>query len=136
MVSVTVKVRFYETDMMGVVHHTNHLRWFESGRVEYLRKAGIELLDLMANGIIFPIKKISCEYKEPAMFDDFIRVETTLKKLSRAQLVFSYQLVREKDGVLIATGETQSVFTNKATGKIARLPDVYYRALESLMKGD
>lgn len=132
MITAKVKVRFYETDMMGVVHHTNHLRWFELGRVEYLRKAGIELLDLMANGILFPIKSISCEYKESAHFDDYVIIETVLAKVSRAQMVFSYRLVRESDGALLATGETQNVFTYEKTGKIARLEDKYYKSLAEM----
>lgn len=136
MITVTVKVRFYETDMMEVVHHTNHLRWFELGRVEYLRKAGIELLDLISQGIVFPIKSVSCEYKEPARFDDFIQIETRLTKVSRAQMVFSYRLVRESDGALIATGHTQNVFTYKETGKVARLEDRYYSELAELAKED
>ncbi len=136
MISVTLQVRFYETDMMGVVHHTNHVRWFELGRVEYMRKAGVELLDLMKEGIVFPIKEVQCKYIEPALFDDVIRVETTMKRLSRAQMTFTYKLVRERDGALLATGETQNVFTYEKTGKIARLNDSYYTTLATLAEED
>ena len=61
MVTIIEKVRFYETDMMGIVHHSNHIRWFECGRCEYLRQAGIDLFELMDRGILFPIKNVSCE---------------------------------------------------------------------------
>ena len=65
MVTVIEKVRFYETDMMGIAHHSNHIRWFECGRCEYLRQAGIDLFELMDQGILFPIKHVSCEYISP-----------------------------------------------------------------------
>jgi len=65
MVTVLEKVRYYETDMMGIVHHSNHIRWFECGRVEYMRKAGIDLLELLEEGISYPIKNVSCEYIRP-----------------------------------------------------------------------
>lgn len=129
MFTTSLQVRFYETDMMEVAHHTNHLRWFEMGRVEFFRSCGISLWDMMNGGIVFPITKVSCEYKEPARFDDIITVEVTVAKLTRAQCVFTYRLVREADGALIATGETQNVFTDKETGKIIRLPDVFYKAM-------
>lgn len=129
MFTTSLQVRFYETDMMEVAHHTNHLRWFEMGRVEFFRSCGISLWDMMNEGIVFPITKVSCEYKEPARFDDIITVEVTVAKLMRAQCVFTYRLVREADGALIATGETQNVFTDKETGKIIRLPDVFYKAM-------
>ena len=129
MFTTSLQVRFYETDMVEVAHHTNHLRWFEMGRVEFFRSCGISLWDMMNEGIVFPITKVSCEYKEPARFDDIITVEVTVAKLTRAQCVFTYRLVREADGALIATGETQNVFTDKETGKIIRLPDVFYKAM-------
>ena len=63
MISTSLRVRFYETDMMEIAHHTNHLRWFEMGRIEYFRCCGISLWDMMQEGIVFPITKVSCEYK-------------------------------------------------------------------------
>lgn len=126
MFTTSLRVRFYETDMMEVAHHTNHLRWFEMGRVEFFRACGITLWDMMNDGIVFPITKVTCEYKEPARFDDVLTVEVTVSKISRAQCVFTYRILRDADGALIATGETQNVFTDKVTGKIIRLPDTYY----------
>lgn len=137
MIEVTFKVRFYETDMMQVVHHTNHLRWFELGRVEYLRNAGIRLLDLIdREGIVCPIKNISCDYKEPARFDDFIIVQTRMLKMSRAQVTFAYRLIRQSDGVLIAEGTTQNVFTYQESGKVARLSDASYQRLAAYAEED
>ena len=128
---VKEKVRFVETDMMGVVHHANYFRWYEMGRVEYLRKAGILLLDLMAEGILFPIHEVSCQYLASAKFDDYILIEATLVELSKVKLVFSYRIIREVDGAVLATGRTHNTFTN-GQGKIMRLPAPYYERLQAL----
>jgi len=87
MVTVKDKVRFVETDMMGVVHHSNFFRWFEMGRVEYLRQAGVYLLELMAAGILFPISDVSCKYRASARFDDCIAIEASLVALSKVKMV-------------------------------------------------
>lgn len=137
MIAVPIKVRFYETDMMEVAHHTNHIRWFEMGRVEYFRSFGLSLWDYMNEGIVFPIKSVACTYVEPARFDDELVLETTLKKMTRAQMVFAYRLVRKEDGALIAAGETQNAFVAKDTGKVIRLPDKFYKVLaDSVEKED
>lgn len=131
MVTVRDKVRFVETDMMGVVHHANYFRWFEMGRVEYLRQAGVYLLDLMAAGILFPITDVSCGYRASARFDDIIAVETVMAELSKVKMIFTYRVVREADGALLATGRTQNAFTDD-NGKIIRLPVEYYDRLRAM----
>ena len=131
MVTVRDKVRFVETDMMGVVHHSNYFRWFEMGRVEYLRQAGVYLLDLMAAGVLFPITDVNCSYRASARFDDIIVVETTMAELSKVKMVFTYRLVREEDGALLATGRTQNAFTDEK-GKVIRLPAAYFDRLQAM----
>ncbi len=117
---------------MGVVHHSNYFRWFEMGRVEYLRSIGILLNDLLANDIIFPITDVTCKYRSSARFDDIILIQTTLKAVSKVKMVFAYEVVKEAEQTLLAIGETQNAFTN-GRGKIIRLPDHYYKPLvESL----
>jgi acyl-CoA thioester hydrolase len=129
MISVREKVRFVETDMMGVVHHSNYFRWFEMARVEYLRQIGILLTDMMAEDIVFPITDVDCKYRASARFDDYIRIEAELAEVSKVKMVFTYEVLREADGVLLATGRTQNAFTNKQ-GKIIRLPDKYFEKLQ------
>lgn len=85
----SVNVRFYETDMMGIAHHSNHFRWFEMARIEFLRKIGVTLWDMMNEDIVFPIMNVSCNYKEPANFDDELHIETYLVKMTRAQWCFA-----------------------------------------------
>ncbi|MCI6406462.1 thioesterase family protein [Veillonella caviae] len=125
----SINVRFYETDMMGIAHHSNHFRWFEMARIEFLRHIGVTLGAMMKEDIVFPIMNVSCEYKEPARFDDIINIETYLVKMTRAQMVFRYRMRRASDGVLLATGETKNAFMNQSTGKIVRLDDIFYKPL-------
>jgi acyl-CoA thioester hydrolase len=129
MITVEEKVRFVETDLMGVVHHSNYFRWFEMGRVEYLRQAGVLLTELMKEGIVFPITHVDCQYKSSARFDDYILIETVLAEVSPVKMIFTYDVIRKEDGVLLATGRTQNVFTDNM-GKIIRLPGEYYDKLQ------
>lgn len=129
MITIREKVRFVETDMMGVVHHANYFRWFEMGRVEYLRQIKISLLEMMADNIVFPITHVDCQYRASAKFDDYILIETTMTEVSPVKMVFTYKIFREADGVLLATGNTQNVFTDNQ-GKIIRLPNKYFSNLK------
>lgn len=123
------RVRFAETDMMGVVHHANYFVWFEAGRVLYLRRCGIDLNEMLRAGIIFPITDVSCRYKASARFDDVVQIRTALQEFSRAKLIFTYDVVRQSDSQVLAQGRTLNVFTNSA-GRIIRLPDTYYECLQ------
>jgi acyl-CoA thioester hydrolase len=135
MIAVRDKVRFVETDLMGVVHHSNYLRWFEMARVEYLRAANVLLPELIAQGIVFPIVEVQCKYRQSAHFDEIIRVEATLSEFSRAKLCFSYRVLRDADDVLLAEGATQNVFTNM-DGRIIRLPQLYYDRINALRQAE
>ena len=131
--TVRHKVNFYDTDAMAVVHHSNYIRWFEIGRVEFLRAAGITLNQLMADGYVFPITEVSAKYVASAYFDDELLVETTPEALTKAKMVFTYRILRASDNDLLVEGRTQNVFTSKETGKITRLPDKYYDKLKVMM---
>ena len=133
MISIEDRVRFEETDLMGVVYHANYLHWFEMGRIAYLRAAGIDLNDLMQAGVMFPIFDVDCHYKHSARFDDEYLVCTTLTDFNRAKLVFSYKVLRKKDNLLLAEGTSRNVFTS-LEGKITRLNDVYYQKIDALYR--
>lgn len=134
--SVTAKIRvnFYDTDAMAVVHHANYIRWFEIGRVEYLRSIGITLDDLMNDGFVFPITDVSAKFHSPGYYDDDLLIETTATTLNKIKMAFDYKVIREKDGTLLVTGHTQNVYTSRETGKITRLTEKYYTKLEEAMK--
>ena len=135
MIAVRDKVRFVETDLMGVVHHSQYLRWFEMARVEYLRAANVLLPELIAKGIVFPIIDVQCKYRQSAHFDEVIRVEAKLDDFSRAKLCFSYRVLRDVDDVLLAEGSTQNVFTD-TNGRIVRLPQLYYDRIDAVRQAE
>ena len=127
------KVQYYETDMMGVVHHANYFRWFEMGRIAYLREAGIDLNRLMEDGFMVPIVDASCRYHRPARFDDEIVIETKLSACSKVRIVFTYAVRRKSDGVILAEGSTTNAFTTP-DGKVERLNDQYYPKLQAKLE--
>lgn len=129
MVCINERVRFVDTDMMGVVHHSNYFRWFEAARVAYLKEAGVDLWDLMNGGYSFPISDVRCAYKIPARYDDSLEIFVRMIELSRAKMVFCYQVRRQNDNELLAEGYTCNIFTNDK-GKVTRLPAKYYDALK------
>lgn len=131
--TVRHKVNFYDTDAMAVVHHSNYIRWFEIGRVEFLREAGITLNQLMDDGFVFPITEVSAKYVNSAKFDDELIIETTPEALTKAKMAFTYRILRASDDTLLVTGRTQNVFTSMETGKITRLPETYYNKLKAML---
>lgn len=131
--TVRHKVNFYDTDAMAVVHHSNYIRWFEIGRVEFLREAGITLNQLMDDGYVFPITEVSAKYVNSAKFDDELIIETTPEALTKAKMAFTYRIFRASDDTLLVTGRTQNVFTSMETGKITRLPETYYNKLKAML---
>lgn len=132
-VKTKLRVHFYDTDTMGVVHHANYIRWFETGRVEYLRSIGITLTEMMSDGILFPITEVRAKYLHSAKFDDDLELETTALELTKVKMEFNYKIRRQSDGKILVTGYSQNVFTNSATGKISRLPEKYFSKLEKAM---
>lgn len=134
--SAECRVNFFDTDAMGVVHHANYVRWFEVGRVHYLREAGVVLTDMMADGIMFPITEVRAKYLSPARYDDVLLVETTAKALTKAKMEFNFRVLRKETGEVLVTGYTQNVYTSEETGKIVRLPDKYYLKLKAAMDAE
>ena len=130
------RVRFYETDGMRVVYHGNYLNWFEEARVEYMRKGGVCLNDLLEEGIVFPIVEVHVKYMKSAHYDDIILVKTYLREVDRAKLVFEYEVVREDAGEILTTGRTVGTYTKMDTGKIARMPAERLSKLMEISKED
>ena len=128
------RVNFYDTDAMAVVHHANYIRWFEIGRVEYLRSIGITLSDLMKDGFVFPITDVQAKYLSPGYYDDDLLIETTATALTRVKMVFDYRVMRKSDRTVLVKGHTQNVYTSRETGHITRLSDKYYLKLEAAME--
>ena len=122
-----LRVRYAETDQMGVVYHSNHLIWFEVGRVEWMRQRGFSYRDLERDeGRFIAVAEVKCRYRAPVFYDEEVVVRTWVKTVREKVIVFNYELARAEDGKLLAEGETTHIVTD-AKMKVAALPDKYRR---------
>jgi acyl-CoA thioester hydrolase len=120
----TIRVRYAETDQMGVAHHANHLVWFEAGRVEYCRQLGFEYRQMeIEDDCFIVVAEASCRYKRPARFDDVLTIRTRVTESQRRTIRFGYEIVNQSQE-LIATGETMHVVCD-SRGRPKSLPDKY-----------
>ncbi|MCT4606461.1 MAG: acyl-CoA thioesterase [Marinisporobacter sp.] len=108
-----VRVRYEETDQMGVAYHGNYYTWFEVGRSSFFRSLGYTYAQLEEEGIILPVIESHCAYKIAAKYDEELVIRTSIKKLKGVRLKFSYEVVRKEDEVVLATGSTIHAFVNK-----------------------
>ena len=132
-----LRVRYSETDKMGVVYHANYLVWFEIGRTEFCRARGFSYRDMEENEHAFMVVAESyCRYKAPAHYDDEIIVRTQITELRRRSLRFGYEIVRLSDGVVIAEGETGHVVTDATTGRVRSFPELYTQLLKGAASED
>ena len=124
-VEIEFRVRYYETDAMGIVHHSNYLRWFELGRTEYLRSVGLPYRTLEDRGVNSPVIGIRCRYLHPARYDDLIQLKTWVQDYTGIRLVMGYEVSCE--GRLICAGESEHAFTSqkKTVAPVRSLPDVH-----------
>ncbi len=118
----TVRVRYAETDKMGVVYYANYFVWFEVGRCDLLRSLGCTYRDIEAAGVALPVIKAECEYLQPARYDDELDVRTRATLRSPARVEFDYKIVRRADEVVAAVGRTVHASINTA-GRPCRLPE-------------
>lgn len=126
-----VRVRYSETDKMGVVYHANYLIWFEIGRTEFCRARGFSYRAMEEDDNAFLVVAESyCRYKAPAYYDDELLIRTHITELRRRSLRFGYEVVRAGDGHCIAEGETGHVVTD-ANGRVRSFPEGYSQILMS-----
>ncbi len=126
---VRLRVRYAETDQMGVVYYSNFLVWFEIGRVELLRQLGFDYKTMeIEDDCFIPVVEVNCRYKAPARYDDELIIATRVTGVRGAVLKFRYQVVRVSDRQLLAEGETTHVVTDSKLIKRV-LPEKYVRAL-------
>lgn len=108
-----LRVRYAETDQMGIVYHANYFTWFEMARTEYMRSLGQSYRQIEELGIMLPVAEVSCQYLAPAHYDDELAVVIDLTAIGAASLRFSYQVVRPADGLLLALGQTKQAFVGR-----------------------
>jgi len=123
-VEIELRVRYAETDSMGVVYHANYLVWFEMGRSEYCRKQGFNYRDLEAAGYYIVVAEASCKYRKPARYDEVIQVRTFLHALKSRSLCFRYQVLRKGSTETLVEGETRHLCLD-AAGRVKVIPDPY-----------
>ncbi len=116
---ITIRVRYAETDRMGLVHHANYLVYFEQARTELLRAQGIAYKDLEDQGYLLVLTRVQVRYRSPARYDDLLTVRTTLVRTTLVKIEHRYEVLR--DGVLVAEGETTLGCVDR-TGKVQPLP--------------
>ncbi|MCT4699422.1 acyl-CoA thioesterase [Tenacibaculum haliotis] len=119
--TITIRIRYAETDQMGVVYHGNYAQYFEIGRTELLRSTGITYKYMENNGVMLPVISLSANFKKPALYDDEITIITTLKKTPNVKIEFDYEIINQNNE-LICTGNTILAFVNMKTKKPIRCP--------------
>ena len=102
-------VHYHETDQMGVVHHSNYVKWMEEARIEFLNKVGISYKMMEMEGIIYPVVSINVNYKSPAHFDDDILIKLWVKRYNGSKIEFNYEMYNQ-DNVLVCSAESMHCF--------------------------
>ncbi len=124
-VATRIRVRYAETDQMGVVYYANYLVWMEVGRVEYCKARGFNYRDMeRGDGAFLAVTEAECRYLAPAFFDDEILIETSVTALRTRSVRFGYRMLNAQTGRLLATGSTHHVVCN-ADRRPMRLPEKY-----------
>ena len=127
-----VKVRYAETDQMGVAYYANYLVWFEVGRSQYCNDRGFSYRDMeRETGLLLIVAESYCRYREPARYEDELIIRTKVSKLSRRTIRFDYEITRANDGAPVAIGETLHVLTNRE-GRPSSMPEKYLSLLGGL----
>lgn len=129
----TVRVRYAETDQMGVVYHANYFVWFEVGRVELIRALGIEYKRMeKEDDCHIVVVDAHCRYQLPARYDEMLRIRTRIAESRNRTIKFSYELLRDSDGTLLAIGETTHIICG-SNGKPKLLPKKYHNVFDAVV---
>ena len=117
-----LEVRYYETDQMGIVHHSNYIRYFECGRTAMLKELGLPIEKIEEAGVMLPVVSVECRYKVPARLGDTLRVVSMIDEVPRAKLVIRTEIFNP-DGLLCCEGKVVLGFINSLTRRPVRCPD-------------
>ena len=126
---ISFRIRYGETDQMGVVYHGNYAQFLEMGRVEWLRSLGISYRDMEENGIMLPVVNLSLKFIKPALYDDLITVKTILKKKPSVRIEFDYLISNEKNEIL-AEAYTTLAFMDTHRKRPVKCPDYILAKLD------
>ncbi len=130
-----IRVRYAETDKMGIVHHSNYYVWFELGRSEYCRSRGFSYLEMEEDdGLLMVVAESQCRYKSPAHYEDILTVKTRIEEIRSRSITFIYQILRNSDQTILADGKTKHLMTDREK-RIRTLPEKYKIPLTKLPGG-
>ena len=107
------KAQYYETDQMGIIHHSNYIRWFESARIDFMSQIGVSYRAMEEEGIISPVLAVFCEYKSMVHFDDEVLIVPKIEAYNGVKLCISYTITDKASGEIRTTGESKHCFLNK-----------------------
>jgi acyl-CoA thioester hydrolase len=127
--STKTRVRYSETDQMGVVYHGNYAQFFELGRTEWLRNLGVSYKGMETSGIMLPVISLNCNFIKSAVYDDILTIETLLKKKPMVKIEFDYKITNQ-DEEIICTGNSVLAFINMNTKKPTRCPEYLLERLD------
>jgi acyl-CoA thioester hydrolase len=127
----TYRVRYSDTDQMGVVYYGNYPRFYEIGRSEMIRDLGYTYKELEESGVFMPVAAVNAKYRMPLYYDELITIETSLKKMPQARMVFYHSIYNSKNE-LVHTAEVTLVFLSKETNRPVRVPAYMISALEKM----
>ena len=119
--SIKIKVRYCETDQMGLVHHGSYVNYFEEARISWISNLGFSYSEMEKSGIILPVSRLTVSYLKPAYFDDELIVYVELAELPTSRLIFNYTIKHKEE--VVVKGNTVLAFLNKETKKPVRCPD-------------
>ncbi|RMB56151.1 acyl-CoA thioesterase [Dokdonia sinensis] len=117
-----VKVRYAETDQMGVVHHGNYAQYLELARIDWLDNLGISYKWMEDNGVMLPVYKLELTFKKSATFDDELKIETSLRELPSVRIIFDYKIYNQSDD-LLTVASAELIFISKDSKRPIRCPD-------------
>jgi len=130
---IQIRVRYAETDQMGVVYHGNYAAFFEMGRTEWLRNQGVTYKELEEMGVMMPVVSLTMNYKKPARYDDLLTVRTILKSQDGVKIEFDYEIYNEAQQ-LLTTGYSMLVFVDMKTGKPTLPPAFIKLRVDEVLK--
>ncbi len=126
---------YYETDQMGIIHHSNYIRWFEEARVDWLAFLDLPYYKIEEAGIIIPVLAVSCEYKEMIRYEDAVKISVKIEQYTGTRLDFSYQISHQKTGNLLTRGTSKHCFLAKDSNRLLQLrrshPEIHQKFLET-----
>ena len=130
------RVHYYETDQMGIVHHSNYIRWFEEARDDFIARNGIDYVDVEARGFMLAVIRAECKYKTPAKYGETVEITTHLRRFNGVRVVYTYE-IKNALGALVATGTTEHAFISAETRKpvsvkreLPEYTEIMFRLLE------